>query len=268
MKNGGRVKNMLNKKGLWSVIFGLSICLTTAVQAEEAKLEIPSHVLSISNENTYSNTITDDQQLEPSEFVKELLENTNIAIENQALIQLLNETSVKTTPFALGYRGSIYLGHWPLSYQSDETVVNWEYQQINRNELNNIAGNTRKTMSYNQLEETEIKGSLKTKVDQAEQIKKMLLQKAKQNSKLPLSFHTVIGKDTKKANAYAVPSNKTGVLHAFAPAVNEKGTVTYGEVYIELKNSKKKLVVKNVTKQEVGAWIPVQDYVSFSFEMK
>jgi hypothetical protein len=32
-----------------------------------------------------------------------------------------------------------------------------------------------------------------------------------------------------------------------------------------LKGSKKFIVIKNVTSQGIGAWIPVQDYVSFGF---
>ncbi|MBR9742388.1 YfkD family protein, partial [Bacillus paranthracis] len=30
---------------------------------------------------------------------------------------------------------------------------------------------------------------------------------------------------------------------------------------------KRKLVVKNVTSQGIGAWIPVQDHVTFGFQM-
>lgn len=32
-----------------------------------------------------------------------------------------------------------------------------------------------------------------------------------------------------------------------------------------LKGSKKTLVVKNITSQGIGAWIPIQDHVSFGF---
>ncbi|CQR47272.1 hypothetical protein BN1058_01580 [Paraliobacillus sp. PM-2] len=241
---------------------------STPVTAQEKDLEIPNHVLSITNENTYSNSTEDEIILEPSEFVKELIEESDIAIENPDLIQMLNETSIKTSPFAFGYRGSIYMGHWPLNYTSDKTQINWEYQQINTNKLTNTGNDVNKTISYNQLKEAHIKGALTTKIDKQDQIKKLILLKAKQNTKLPLSFHTIIGKDTKKANTYSVPVNKTGKLHAFAPAVSEKGFITYGEIYIELKGSKKRIVIKNVTKQGVGAWIPIQDYVSFSFELK
>ena len=44
--------------------------------------------------------------------------------------------------------------------------------------------------------------------------------------------------------------------------------VTIGEVFIKLKGSNKKIVVKNVTKQGIGGWIPIQDHVSFSFQLK
>jgi len=36
-------------------------------------------------------------------------------------------------------------------------------------------------------------------------------------------------------------------------------------VYIVLKGNKKKIVVKNVMTQGVGAWIPVQDRLLFSY---
>ncbi|MCT2534421.1 YfkD family protein [Aquibacillus koreensis] len=230
--------------------------------------EIPSHVLNISKENTYPNSTKDETILEPSDLVEELIEEAEVDIENPELIKMLNESSLKPSPIAIGYRGMIYMGHWPLSYESKETNINWEYQKINANELNNIGGNNQKTMSYNQLEEKHIKGGLTAKINRPDQIKKLMILNAKQNTELPLSFHTVVGKGTKMDNTYAIPVKKMGYLNAFAPAVSEKGTVTFGEVYIKLKGSKKEIVVKNVTKQGIGAWIPIQDHVSFSFKLK
>ncbi|MFB1050926.1 YfkD family protein [Paraliobacillus sp. JSM ZJ581] len=253
---------------LFIVSFIVLSIFPVSVMAKEKGLEIPNHVLSIANENTYSNSTEDEVIFEPNSFVEKLMEDADVDIENPKLIQLLNESSIKTTPFAIGYRGSIYMGHWPLNYQSDKTEMNWEYQKINTNELINTGNDVKKTLSYNQLEEAHIKGALTTKIDKPDQIKKLILLKVKQNMNLPLSFHTIIGKDTKKANAYTVPMNKNGQLDAYAPAINEKGAITYGDIYIELKGSKKKIVVKNVTKQSVGAWIPIQDHLSFSFQTK
>lgn len=247
------------------VIFSM---FTIPVTAKKKDVELPSHVLTIANENTYSNSTEDEVILEPSPFVEKLMEDSDIPIENAKLVKLLNESSIKTSPFAFGYRGSIYLGHWPLNYKSDKTNVNWEYQKINTNELMNAGNDVNKTLSYNQLEQAEIKGALTTKIDKPEQIKKLILLKVKQHVTLPLSFHTIIGKDTKKANTYTVPNSKKAQLHAYVPAISEKGSITYGDIYIELKGSKKKIVVKNVTKQSVGAWIPIQDHLSFSFELK
>ena len=93
----------------------------------------------------------------------------------------------------------------------------------------------------------------------------MILIKATQKSGLPLAFETVIGGGTKKNQIYNVPPKMLGYLFGFAPAVNEKGKVTYGEVYLMLKGGKKMIVVKNVTSQGISAWIPIQDHVSFSF---
>ncbi|WP_226035365.1 YfkD famly protein [Aquibacillus saliphilus] len=247
--------------------------LLIAEEAEQKKdtekdNKIPSHVLNISKENTYPNSTKDEVILEPSELVEELIKESDHDIENPDLIKMLNETSLRPSPIAIGYRGMVYMGHWALSYKSSETNVNWEYQKINTNQLNNLDGDTQKSMSYNQQEEKHVKGGLTAKIDSPDQIKKMMLLSSKENMKLPLSFNTVVGKDTKKDNSYGIPVKKMGYLDAFAPAVSEKGQVTFGEVYLELKGSNKKIVVKNVTKQGIGAWIPIQDHVSFSFKLK
>lgn len=232
------------------------------------EFDVPSHVLDISKENTFPNSTEDQEVVEPSELTKELMDEVDIPIENPDLIKMLNETSIKPSPIAFGYRGMVYIGRWPLNYKSDDTNINWEYQKVNVNELNNIGGDTNQKLNYTQQNKKEIKGALTNKITNPDDIKKMILLKAKEKTKLPLSYTTVIGKDTRKENSYNVPAKKYGYLQAYAPAVNEKGQVTFGEVYFQLKGSKKSIVIKNVTKQGIGAWIPIQDYVSFSFQVK
>lgn len=245
---------------------------TVSLAEEKAKksdeFAIPSHVLDISRENTHPNPEGDFESVEPSELTKELLSTTEVGIDNSDLIQLLNETSLKPSPIAIGYRGMVYLGRWPLNYESTETKVNWEYRPINKNELNNIGGDTQQQMNYVQQENKEIKGTLLNKIASPDVVRRMMLEKTKEKTNLPLAYETVIGKNTKKENAYAVPMKKLGELQAYAPAVNEKGQITFGEVYIELKGSKKQLVIKNVTKQGIAAWMPIQNHVSFSFQLK
>ncbi|WP_028784900.1 YfkD famly protein [Thalassobacillus devorans] len=259
----------------WMLSIMALLLMLTAVEpmilsAEEKKEEgrLPSHVLNISKDNTYPNSTEDQVVLEPSELSKELIEESEVKITNPRLIELLNETSLKPSPLAIGYRGEVYLGKWPLNYTSKETSINWEYQHINTNELNNQASQTTEKLKYLQKEEKHVKGGLTAKIDVPDQVKRMLLLEAQNNTNLPLSFHTVVGSGTKQQNSYAVPVNKIGVLQAYAPAVNEKGTVAFGEVYIQLKGSKKELVVKNIKKQGIGAWIPIQDHVSYSFQLK
>lgn len=230
--------------------------------------DIPSHVLTISKENTFPNTSEDQEVIEPSKLTKSLIDELEIPIENPDLIKLLNETSLKPSPIGVGYRGMIFIGRWPLNYKSQETTVNWEFQKINLNELNNVGGNQGKVLHYDQQEKKEIKGALTNKITHANDVKNMILLKSKQKTNLPLSFQTIVGKDTRKDQSYNIPVEKHGSLESYAPAVNEKGQVTFGEVYIELKGTKKSIVIKNVTKQGIGAWIPIQDYVSFSFQLK
>ncbi len=232
---------------------------------QEKKYEIPNSVLNIAKENTYPNPTQDLPYLQPSDLAKELIDSSEVKVENPDLIRILNESSISTTPLAIGYRATIYLGQWPLSYESTETGTNWEYKKINTNFVDNRGGKAPVQMKYNQEAQKHIKGGLTAKIQGPEDVKKMMLIKAAEKTGLPLSFETIIGAGTKKDQVYNVPSKRLGYLYGYAPAVSEKGKVTYGEVYLVLKGSKKSLVVKNVTHQGIGAWIPVQDHVSFGF---
>ncbi|MEN1970215.1 YfkD family protein [Lentibacillus sp. N15] len=250
-----------------SLLFPLN---SFAAEKKKSKddFKVPSHALNISKENTFPNSTEDQEIVEPSKATKELIDGVNVPIKNPDLIKMLNETSVKPSFFAVGYRGMVYLGRWPVNYKSLETTINWQYQQINENELNNMGGDTNQKMNYIQKEQKEVKGALTNKIAKPDDIKKMMLLEAKDKTKLPLAYKTVIGSNTKKDNSYAVPTEKVGNLKAYAPAVSEKGQVTFGEVYLKLKGNKKSIEIKNVTKQGIGAWVPIQDYVSFSFNLQ
>jgi peroxiredoxin family protein len=221
--------------------------------------------MEISKENTYPNPTQDLPYLQPSELTKSLIDTSDVPIENPDLIRILNESTISDAPLAFGYRATIFLGHWALSYESTETATNWEYQKINTNYQDNRGGKSPVQVHYKQEAQKSIKGGLTAKVPESEHVKKMMLLKAMQKTNLPLSFETIIGAGTKKDQVYNIPSKKLGYLYAYAPAVNEKGKVTYGEVYLVLKGNKKSIVVKNITSQGIGAWIPLQDHVSFGF---
>ncbi|KAB7672536.1 YfkD famly protein [Bacillus sp. B1-b2] len=238
----------------------------TEEKAPKSKLvTIPSSVMNITKENTYPNPAQDVPRLQPSELTQELINSSKVKIENPELIRMLNESTVNSSPFALGYKAIVYLGQWPLNYESSETAPNWEYQKINTNFYDNRGGNAAYQIHYVQEAQKTIRGGLTAKVSNADDVKKMMLVKAMQNSGLPLAFETVIGTGTKKDQVYNIPPKRLGYLFGYAPAVNEKGKITYGEVYVMLKGNKRSIVVKNVTSQGIGAWIPVQDHVSFGF---
>ncbi|MDZ5473540.1 YfkD family protein [Bacillus sp. 31A1R] len=266
------------KKYITVLLAGVLLMLSSfnAVYAAEQQVEkkeaqpkqavqIPNSVMNITKENTYPNPTQDMPTLQPSELTQALIDSSKVKIENPDLIRMLNESSVNSTPFAVGYRAIIYLGQWPLSYESTETAPNWEYQKINTNYFDNRGGKKNYQIHYVQEAQKIVRGGLTAKVPDSEDVKKMMLLKAAQKTGLPLAFETVIGGGTKKDQIYNIPPKRLGYLYGFAPAVNEKGKVTYGEVYIMLKGSKKLIVVKNVTSQGIGAWIPIQDHVSFSF---
>lgn len=231
----------------------------------QTSFNIPGSAKDISKENTYPNPTQDLPYLQPSKMAKELMDSAEVKIENPELIRMLNESSISSPPTAIGYRATIYLGQWPLNYESNRTSMNWEYKKINNNYFDNRGGNSSYKLYYVQEGQNVVKGGLTARIPDAEDVKKMMMLKAMAKTNLPLSFQTVIGAGTRKDQVYNVPARKIGYLHTYAPAVNEKGKVTYGEVYLVLRGNKKGLVVKNVTSQGIGAWIPVQDHVSFRF---
>ncbi|WP_180954639.1 YfkD famly protein [Bacillus sp. V5-8f] len=230
-----------------------------------SKVNVPPSVQNITKENTYPNPTQDLPFLQPSRLAKLLIDSSDTKIENPELIHMLNETNIAKAPFAFGYRATIYLGHWALNYQSVETSPNWEYQKINTNYFDNRGGKDTYKIHYVQEAQKKVRGGLTAKIPASDDVQKMMLLKATEKTNLPLAFETIVGAGTKKDQQYNIPSKRLGYLHAYASAVNEKGKVTYGEVYLILKGNKRSIALKNVTSQGIGAWIPIQDLVSFSF---
>ncbi|WP_270182648.1 YfkD famly protein [Alkalihalobacillus sp. CinArs1] len=251
---------------LLTVILPMNAMAKEATQvSKKHAIQIPDSVVNISKENTYPNPTQDQPTLQPSELTRELIDSTDIKIENPQLIQILNDSHISPSKVAIGYRASIYLGKWPLMYDSQETNVNWQYKQANVNRYDNRGGKGTAKMSYRQEEEKSVSGGLTASIPSSDDVKKMMLMKASEKTKLSLAFQTIIGKGTRKTNVYNIAPLHYGTLSSYVPAVNEKGKVTYGEVYLVLKGSEKGIEVRNVTQQGIGAWIPVQDYLSFEF---
>lgn len=239
-----------------------------AKEKESDEFEIPNHVISIAKENKFQNQPQDTEEIQASKQTKEILKTTDVTVTNPELIKLLNETTIKPSPIGIGYRGMIFLGRFALNYTSEQTTINWEYEEINQNELNNHGGDSDQLMSYYQEERREIIGALTNKITDPEDVRQMMLLTAKNKTKLPLTYQTIIGDQTTLQNNYKVAPDAYGILQAHAPAVHEQGKISFGEVYIELKGTKKSIVIKNVVKQGIGAWIPIKDYVSLSYNIK
>lgn len=128
-------------------------------ETKETPFMIPQSVLSISKENTYKNPTQDLPYLQPSDLAKQLLESTEETIENPDLIRIMNESSIQFAKLGFAMKASIYLGEWPLAYESEGTEVNWEYQKVNTNYIDNRGGNAPKVMSYNQEQQKKITGA-------------------------------------------------------------------------------------------------------------
>ena len=262
-----KMMKTLLKLLLLFLIVGWAFQVNAETTKESKRVKIPTHVLDIAKENTHPNSTQDLPRLQPSELATTLLETANVRIDNPELIRLLNESAISSPKLALLFRASIYLGDWPLSYESLETNMNWEYKLINTNFSDNRGGTQVKKMTYTQEQQKRVAGGLSANIAKADEVKKMMMVKASEKTGLPLSFETVTGQGTKKGHEYHLSLNNVGYLYAYVPAVNEKGKVTYGEVYLTIKGGKKRLEVKNVVQQGIGAWIPIQDHLSFKFYM-
>ncbi|MBS4179210.1 YfkD famly protein [Lederbergia citrea] len=255
------------------IILALALGASSTALAEKQgqavntkKITLPSSVVNIEKENTFPHSNVNLPSLQPSEFTKELLETSKVRIDNPNLIKMLNESAINKSPLSIGVRATIYLGEWPLNYESDLTEPNWQYQKVNSNVYDNRGGIANYQINYVQEMQKTVKGGLTDKVPQAEDVQKMLLLKAIEKTKLPLSFESVIGAGSKHHHIYNVPPKRLGYLHAYAPAIHEKGKVTYGEVYIVIKGTKRRIVVKNVTSHPIGAWMPIRNHLSFGFQ--
>src|SRR5690625_4849497 len=182
---------------------------------KEEQLILPNNVLSITKSNTFPNPSEEMAFVEPSELTKKLLESIKEPIENPEIIKLLNETSIKTTPFTLGYQSDIYLGRWPLYYKSESSSIIWDYEHINMNELNNRSGNESQEIKYVQKKDRTVKGALMNKIDDPEMIKKLILQKTKSKAPFSVAFTTKVGANTKLNNVYNIGAKKIGILEAY-----------------------------------------------------
>ncbi|PFH87044.1 YfkD famly protein [Bacillus sp. AFS088145] len=252
------------------VLFNIAILIISlnngqTTFAAHSDIKVPRSAANVTKENTYPNPTQDLPELQPGGLAKQLLDSSNVKIENPNLIRMFNESYVSKAPFAIGYNAKIFLGVWPLNYESNETTINWQYKKINTNFLDNRGEKAYRRIKYYQNSQQIVKGGLTAKVRNADDVINLMMHDASEKTTLPLAFQTVVGAGTKNERVYNVPPKQLGYLYAYAPAVNEKGKVTFGEVYLILKGNKRTLQVKNVVSQGVGAWIPVQDYVSFGY---
>lgn len=243
------------------------IILTSFALPVKAKNQLPDHVKNISRQNTYPNADTIPERVQPSATTSVLLNTTDYTIENPNLIRLLNETTIKNSIFSFGNKASIYLGNWALSYQSKETTPHWEYVLANRNQLDNRKGIATQELVYKQNQQFTAKGGLTTPTANEEDVMSLMMVKAQEKSGFNLSYQTTIGQGTTTNTIMKVPAKKVGYLLAYIPAVHEKGTVIYGEVYLVIKGRKISLDIRNVTNSGVSAWIPIQDYLSFQYQL-
>ncbi|GAA4070221.1 YfkD family protein [Amphibacillus indicireducens] len=236
-------------------------CLSAEVTAEVDLAtmlpeSIPSHVQSIETENTAKQTSRDLVEVEATELTKKWLDNVDLTITNPNLIEQLNATEVNRSIFAFGYSSEVYLGRWPLSYQSTESSVNWAYQKIN----DNFVGSSKPI--YVQEENRLISGGIQNKVTDSDQVQNMILANARERIQWPIDFEAHFGANTNKQLAIR---NESGAdrLEAYAAAVKETGTITYGEVYLTMTGRKQELKIKNIVEEQLTTWLPIQNHLAF-----
>lgn len=245
------------------------LCFSSTAAAKGPLPEkLPESVVDISKENTYPNPSHDESELVPSGHTKSLLKTSKIGIDNPTLIKLLNESSLHPSKWSIGYSARIYLGDWPLNYVSKETTVNWEYKKISDNAADARGSENGQKLSYVQDSQVKVTGGLTAKVPKTEEVNQLIMAQTIKKTHLPISFSTVVGRGTKIDRPYQVESKQIGHLYGYVPAVNERGKITYGEVFLVLKGGRVSLDVKNVMQQGIGAWMPIQDHVALRYQAK
>ncbi|CAM3195547.1 YfkD family protein [Sporolactobacillus spathodeae] len=249
-------------------ILSVSICLaiffcgstfTDAQSTAAVPNKIPSSVVDVSKENTYPNPAHNTAELVPGSKTKALLKTAKVPIENARLIKLLNESTIHPSKWSLGYHAKIYLGEWPLNYASKETSVNWEYKKVNDNAVDARGSKTVQKLTYLQKMQVKVSGGLTAKVPRSEEVNQLIMAKMIRKTHFPIAFSTIIGSGTKIDRPYSVQPKQIGHLYGFVPAISEKGTITYGEVFLVLHGGQAKIEVKNRMQQGIGAWMPIQD---------
>ncbi|MCI1858464.1 MAG: YfkD family protein [Sporolactobacillus sp.] len=246
------------------VAFLLGTPLSLQAKAPIAE-KLPESVVDISKENTYPNPSHDAPELVPGALAKALLKTATVPIENPSLIKLLNESAIHPTKWSIGYSAIIYLGEWPLNYQSKETSINWEYKKVNENAVDARGSKEAQPFSYVQKVQSKVTGGLTAKVPKQEEVNQLIMAKAMRKTHLPISFSTIVGSGTRIDRPYRVQAKRIGRLTGFVPAVNERGKITYGEVFLVLKGSRQQLEVKNIVQRGIGAWMPIQDHLSLRY---
>jgi len=248
------------------VCAALLFCISSEAAAKSVMPNaLPKSVIDISKENTYPNPTHDASELVPSQRTKALLKTANVPVENPVLIKLLNESYIHPSKWSIGYSARIYLGEWPLNYKSKETSVNWEYKRINDNAADARGSKSAQQIGYLQKIQATVKGGLTSEVPKKEEASQLILAKTMEKTHLSISFSTIVGAGTKIDRPYQVPSKQVGHLYGYVPAVNERGKITYGEVFLVLKGGKAHLDVKNVMQQGIGAWMPITDHLSLRY---
>ena len=237
-------------------------------EAKETKTQIPDYVINISKDNTYHSPVEKNKNRKANEMTKGILEKSGVETDNPFFIQLLNKSQMKNAPFAIGYQAKIYLGEWPIRYESKDTNLNWYYQKVNTNYLDNREGIRTARMSYYQEVQKDVKGGITTYVNKVEDVQEMMLLCAEKKTGLPLSFDTIIGGATRGAGVYHVPAKCLGYLTAYVPAVHEEGMVTYAKVYLQLKGNQRRIVLEDEETKKVSAWIPVENHIAFGFDYR
>ncbi|MFT8392108.1 MAG: YfkD family protein [Sporolactobacillus sp.] len=250
-------------------IVSVSLCLAflfvngfaAQAQSHVKATKTPSSVVDLSKENTYPNPQHNASELVPGSKTKALLKTAKVSIENPKLIKLLNESDIRPSKWSIGYHATIALGEWPLNYASKETAVIWEFKKINDNAADARGSQSGQKISYVQKTQAKVSGGLTAKVPHANEVTQMIMNKAMRATDMPIAFTTIVGGGTKIDRPYSVQPKQIGHLYAFVPAVSEKGTITFGEVFLILSGGQAKLVVQNRIQQGIGALMPVQERV-------
>src|SRR5699024_337593 len=215
------------------VIFVLLLMMPMSVQANEKSIR-PFEEVQLR------------ERVQANEQTKEMIQD--LKIENNRLIQLLNEAHFKANMFSFGIDVDIYVGRWPIHYDFDLVEVKNDYHFIG-----DVETKEGKKV-YRQEENEVVQGALTHHLEESEEVKCLMIDTIHREKEMAATFKLTIKKGQIFEEKYLQDE-------VYVPALHVDGKVHYADVYLKWRGKRAKVILKNKTSEQIGAWLPIRHHV-------